>query len=86
VPTLKEQGFDVPPVNQLFFVSTSPGVPADRIAALSKPIEAAVVDPDFKKKMEDLGNPLTPLTREFIITENKRLRTLVAEFVAELKK
>ena len=85
VPTLKEQGFNVPPVNQLFFASTSPGVPAERIAALSKPIEAAVVDPEFRKKMEDLGNVVTPLTRAVITAEHGRQRALVREFVAELK-
>ena len=82
---MKEQGFNVPPVNQLFFATTSPGVPAERIAALSKPIEAAVVDPEFRKKMEDLGNVVTPLTRAEITAEHARQRALVSEFVADLK-
>jgi tripartite-type tricarboxylate transporter receptor subunit TctC len=86
VPTLKEQGFDVPPVNQLFFASTSPGVPADRLAVLTRTFQEIVAKPDFAKRMEDLGNAVTPLTPEQIKSEHRRHRELILEFKEELKK
>ena len=86
VPTLKEQGFDVPPVNQLFFASTSPRVPADRVAVLGKALEEIVAKPEFVKRMEDLGNAVTPLTPEQIKAEHGAHRTLILEFKEELKK
>jgi putative tricarboxylic transport membrane protein len=86
VPTLKEQGFDVPPVNQLFFASTSPGVPADRLVVLTKAFEEIVAKPEFVKRMEDLGNAVTPLTPAEIKAEHGRHRALILEFKEELKK
>ena len=53
-------------VNQLFFASTSPGVPADRVALLRKTVADAVAQPDFAEKMKMLGNSVTPLTPERI--------------------
>jgi tripartite-type tricarboxylate transporter receptor subunit TctC len=86
IPTLKELGFDVPPVNQLFFASTSPGVSADRIALLSKTIEKAVAEPDFIEKMKALGNSVTPLTPAAIKAETHQHRAMIVEFKEELKK
>jgi len=86
VPTLKEQGFNTPPVNQLFFATTSPGVPADRLALLNKTIAAAVADADFAEKMKALGNAVTPLTPEAIKAEHNKHRALIMEFKEELKR
>ena len=86
VPTLKEQGFDVPPVNQLFFASTSPRVPADRLAVLGKALQEIVAKPEFVKRMEDLGNAVTPLPPEQIKAEHGAHRALILEFKEELKK
>jgi tripartite-type tricarboxylate transporter receptor subunit TctC len=85
VPTLREQGFDVTPVNQFFFASTSPGVPADRLALLTKVFGAAVARPEFVKAMEELGNTVTPLTPADIKVEHGRHRALILEFKEELK-
>ena len=57
MPTLKEQGFDVTPVNQLFFARTTPGVPADRLAVLTKTFPEVVAKPDFAKRMEGSATP-----------------------------
>jgi putative tricarboxylic transport membrane protein len=86
IPTLKEQGFDVPAVNQFFFASTSPSVPADRLAILTKTFQEIVAKPDFVKRMEDLGNAVTPLTPEEIKAEHGRHRALILEFKEDLKR
>ena len=86
VPTLKEQGFDVPPVNQLFFASTSPRVPADRLAVLGKALQEIVAKPEFVKRMEDIGNAVTSLTPQQIKAEHGAHRALILEFKEELKK
>ena len=85
VPTLKEQGFDVPSVYQLFFASTTPGVPADRVAFLRKVVADAVAQPDFAEKMKSLGNSVTPLTPDDIKAEHIRHRKMITEFKEELK-
>jgi len=87
VATLKEQGYgNVPPVDQLFFASMPPGTPADRVALVAKAVEAAVADPDFKEKMNALGNSVTPLTADMIKSGHHKHRALIMEFKEELKK
>jgi tripartite-type tricarboxylate transporter receptor subunit TctC len=86
VPTLREQGFNAPPVDQLFFASMPPGTPADRVALLGKTIEAAVAEPEFSERMRTLGNSVTPLTPEAIKVAHNKHRALIMEFKEELKK
>ena len=86
MPTLKELGYNVPPVNQLFFASTSPGVPADRVALLRKTVADAVAQPDFAEKMKMLGNSVTPLTPERIKEEHNGHRAMILEFKEDLKR
>jgi tripartite-type tricarboxylate transporter receptor subunit TctC len=87
IPTLKELGYgNVPPVDQLFFASMSPGTPADRVAMVAKAIEAAVADPDFAEKMKTLGYAVMPLTPDVIKAGHHKHRELIMEFKEELKK
>ena len=85
-PTLKELGYDVPSVNQIFFAMTSPGVPADRIAVLSKAFEVAYADPEFQERMKKAGTVVTPIAAEEITAEHGRQRSYILEFKEELKK
>lgn len=86
VPSLHEQGFQVTPVNQIYFISTSPGVPADRVAALSKLFGDAVADPALVEKMRAIGESVVPLTGSDIKTINAQQRELVMAFKDELKR
>jgi tripartite-type tricarboxylate transporter receptor subunit TctC len=86
VPTLKEQGFDVPAVSQLFFASTTPGVPAERIALMSKILSDAVAKPDFVERMKALGNSVTPLTPALIKAETKQHAQLIIELKEDFRK
>jgi len=86
IPTLKELGYDVRPVDQLFYASMAPGTPADRVALLGKSIQAAVADPAFSEQMKTLGNSVTPLTPEAIKSATHKHRALIMEFKEELKK
>lgn len=86
IPTLKEQGYNVPPVDQMFFASMPPKTSADRVALVGRAVAAAVADPDFNEKMKALGNSVTPLTPEMIKTGHGKHRALIMEFKEELKK
>ena len=86
VPTIIEQGFKVTPVQQLYFANTSPGVPADRVAVLTKAFEAAFTDPDLVKKMEAAGDFLTLVSPEQIKALNVQQKELLMAVKDELKK
>jgi tripartite-type tricarboxylate transporter receptor subunit TctC len=86
IPTLKELGYSVRPVDQLFYASMPSGTPADRVALVGKTIEAAVADPAFSEQMKTLGNSVTPLTPAAIKSATNKHRALIMEFKEELKK
>lgn len=86
VPTLKEQGYDIPSVNQIFFAMTSPGVPADRITLLSKAFELAHADTEFQERMKKFGTSATLIPAAEITAEHRRQRAYILEFKEELKK
>jgi tripartite-type tricarboxylate transporter receptor subunit TctC len=86
VPTIREQGFDVPVVEQLYFANTTPGVPADRLAVLTKAFESALKDRDIVAKMEASGDYLTLVKPDQIKQLHKDQEGLVVEYKEELKK
>jgi len=54
-PTLKEQGFTVTPIDQMWFAQTTPKVPADRIAILASAFEKAFQDKLLFDQMAKAG-------------------------------
>ena len=63
VPTLKEQGFAVTPIDQIWYAMVTPKVPEDRIAILSNAFAKAFEDKTLFEQMQKLGEYLTLLTR-----------------------
>jgi len=63
VPTLKEQGFNVTPVDQLWYAMATPKVPKDRIQALSTAFETAFKDQALHAQMKKAGEAVRLLTR-----------------------
>ena len=63
VPTLKEQGFNVTPVDQLWYAMATPKVPADRIQALGAAFEKAFQDQALHAQMKKAGEAVRLLTR-----------------------
>src|SRR5262245_38001233 len=63
VPTLKELGFRVTPIDQIWYAMTTPKVPDDRIATLSNAFAMAFEDQMLWEQMQKAGEYLKRLTR-----------------------
>jgi tripartite-type tricarboxylate transporter receptor subunit TctC len=63
VPTLKEQGFNVTPIDQLWYAMTTPKVPNDRVQVLSAAFEKAFQNKKLLEQMEKAGESIRLLTR-----------------------
>jgi tripartite-type tricarboxylate transporter receptor subunit TctC len=55
VPTLKEQGFNVTPIDQLWYAMTTPKVPKDRTQFLTEAFEQAFKDQALHAQMKKAG-------------------------------
>src|SRR5215510_12859458 len=63
VPTLKELGFRVTPIDQIWYAMATPKVPDDRIATLSAAFAKAFEDKLLWEQMQKAGEYLKLLTR-----------------------
>lgn len=54
-PTLKEQGFTVTPIDQLWFAQTTPKVPQDRVNILAAAFEKTFQDKTLIEQMQKAG-------------------------------
>ena len=63
VPTLKELGFAVTPIDQIWYAMATPKTPDDRIAALSAAFEKAFADKALTEQMEKAGKSIVLLKR-----------------------
>jgi tripartite-type tricarboxylate transporter receptor subunit TctC len=63
VPTLKEQGFNVTPIDQLWYAMVTPKVPDERITILSAAFEKAFQDQALLEQMKKAGEAIRPLNR-----------------------
>ncbi|MCC6776466.1 MAG: tripartite tricarboxylate transporter substrate binding protein [Hyphomicrobiales bacterium] len=62
VPTLKEQGFNVTSVDQIWYAMATPRTPPDRVAALTAAFTKAFEDKALEEQMHKVGEHLTLLT------------------------
>jgi len=81
VPTLKEQGFNVTPIDQLWYAMTTPKVPSARIEILSAAFERAFKDQALHAQMKKAGEAVRPLTRPQI----QELTTKQVEAIQKFK-
>jgi tripartite-type tricarboxylate transporter receptor subunit TctC len=58
VPTCKEQGYDVVTAGSVKGLAAPKGTPKEIVAALQARLQKVAEDPDFKKIMVDLGQPV----------------------------
>ena len=63
VPTLKELGFAVTPIDQIWYAMATPKVPEERIAMLSSAFAKAFEDKMLWEQMQKVGEYLKLLTR-----------------------
>lgn len=54
-PTLAEMGHKVPNINEVIYISTTAGVPADRLQRLSQAFSVAIQNPAHVEKQKGLG-------------------------------
>lgn len=55
VPTVAELGHKIPPINEVIYISTGPGVPADRIQRLTQAFTTAIENPEQLEKQRKVG-------------------------------
>ncbi|HKC32840.1 MAG TPA: tripartite tricarboxylate transporter substrate-binding protein, partial [Xanthobacteraceae bacterium] len=79
VPTLKEQGFAVTPIDQIWYAMATPKVPDDRIAVLAGAFDKAFKDPTLWEQMEKVGEFLRLLSRP-------QIEQMVARQAIEIEK
>jgi tripartite-type tricarboxylate transporter receptor subunit TctC len=79
VPTLKEQGFAVTPIDQIWYAMTTPKVPDERIAVLSDAFDKEFKDPMLWEQMEKVGEFLRLLSRP-------QIEQMVAKQAIEIEK
>ena len=81
VPTLKEQGFNVTPIDQLWYAMATPKTPTDRIQFLSAAFEKAFQDRALHEQMNKAGEFIRLLNRPQI----EELTTKQVEAIEKFK-
>ena len=55
LPTADELGHKIPPINEVIYLQTGPGVPAERIQRMSQALARAVENPEHLEKQKKFG-------------------------------
>jgi tripartite-type tricarboxylate transporter receptor subunit TctC len=55
VPTMEELGHKVPSINEVIYINTGPGVPADRMARLTQAFTRAIENSEHIEKQKKIG-------------------------------
>jgi tripartite-type tricarboxylate transporter receptor subunit TctC len=84
VPTAKESGYDITPVNEVIYANAGPKVPADRIKKLSDAFAAALADPAAIEAQKKLGIYVTPITPPELRKSINGIYALVNEYKSVL--
>jgi tripartite-type tricarboxylate transporter receptor subunit TctC len=61
VPTIKQQGHDIYPINEVIYANASPGVPKDRVAKLVGAFTKAFENPELVAQQKKINVIVTPL-------------------------
>jgi tripartite-type tricarboxylate transporter receptor subunit TctC len=80
VPTLKELGFAVTPIDQIWYAMATPKVPDERIAILASAFAKAFEDKMLWEQMEKVGEYLKLLTRPQIETMVKQQADVIEKY------
>ena len=60
-PTIKQQGHDIPPINEVIYVNASPGVPQERFARLVGAFTKAFENPELIAQQKKINVIVTPM-------------------------
>jgi len=61
VPTIRQQGHDIYPINEVIYVNASPGVPRDRVARLVDAFAKAFANPELIAQQRKINVHVTPM-------------------------
>lgn len=61
VPTIRQQGHDIYPINEVIYVNTSPGVPRERVARLVDAFTKAFANPGLIAQQRKINVHVTPM-------------------------
>lgn len=62
VPTMKQLGHDIPPINEVIYVNASPGTPQDRVAKLAGAFTKAFANPELIAQQKKINVHVTPMS------------------------
>jgi putative tricarboxylic transport membrane protein len=80
VPTLKEQGFPVTPIDQIWYAMTTPKVPEDRVAVLTHAFAKAFEDKQLWEQMNKVGEFPTLMTPAQVLATVKQQAELIEKY------
>jgi len=52
---VEELGHKIPPINEVIYINTGPGVPADRVQRLAQAFTKAIEHPEHIEKQKKIG-------------------------------
>ena len=84
VPTIKQQGHDIPPINEVIYVNASPGVPQDRFARLVSAFTKAFENPELIAQQKKINVIVTPMTSAQLRSVVQKAFDLANEYKAIL--
>jgi tripartite-type tricarboxylate transporter receptor subunit TctC len=84
VPTAKELGYDVEPVNEVIYANAGPKMPADRVQKLTAAFTKVFADPAAVAAQKKLGVFPAPITPDELRASIKTMYALVGEFKKDL--
>lgn len=62
VPTTEELGHKIPPINEVIYLQTGPGVPAERVQRMTQAMARAIENPEHIEKQKKFGVYVKALT------------------------
>ena len=80
VPTLQEQGFQVTPIDQIWYAMTTPKVPDDRVAILTNAFAKAFEDKMLWEQMNKVGEYPKLLTRAQVEAMVKKQAEVIEKY------
>ena len=80
VPTLMEQGFQVTPIDQIWYAMTTPKVPDDRVAILTNAFAKAFEDKMLWEQMNKVGEYPKLLTRAQVEAMVKKQAEVIEKY------
>ena len=84
VPTADELGHKIPNINEVIYLQTGPGVPADRIARLTQAATRAIENPEHVEKQKKFGVFAKVITAAELRAQIAERYDFVREYKSEL--